>query len=220
MFIRNSILFLFFTTISVPIFSQRLITGRVLDINTKSTVDQVDVSIYKGTGTATSNKNGYFQLTVKEGDSLLIMHPEYKIGLIAVPASDVFTVYIGKVDDYPVYLPGKAKMYNYLKQNLKYSPGTRSKRKEGVLFVQLLIRANGEIEDCLLLNEFNKKYEQNALEVFKNIPGSWSASHSTKSFIFPLIYRFNHSTTAIDWPLVDLPEAKIMERIIVLAEDF
>ena len=209
---------LLFTFISQTLLSQRLITGRVLDLSSKSIIDQVDVLIYKGTSTTKTTENGYFQLTVEEEDSLLFMHPEYKIGLIAVPTADVFIVYMEKVDDYPVYLEGQANLQRYLWNNLKYAPSAWMRRIEGVLLVQLIINEDGLIEDCLTLNDFNAKCEKNALEVFKSIPGSWSPSHEAKSFIFPLVYKLDNDLESIKWPLVDLPEAKIMEKIIVEGE--
>ena len=220
MYRRNIVLALLLLMVSLSVFSQRLITGRIIDINTKAAVGQVDVSVFKGTATTTTRENGYFQLKVNPGDSLLIMHPEYKLGLISIPAADVFSVYMEKVDDYPIYLDGQAKLYRYLKDNLHFSPTIRSKRHEGVLFIQLVINTNGKIEDCILLNSFTRKYEQNALEVFKNIPGSWSMPNSSKNIIFPLIYGFANSINRIEMPQVELPEAKIMEKIMVLSEDF
>jgi hypothetical protein len=215
-YVLVSILFI----MSLPVLSQRLITGRVLDINSKESVGQVEVSVFKGTSTTTTRANGYFQLTIDEGDSLLVMHPDYKIGLFAVPSVDVFIVYVEKFNDYPTYLAGQAKLYRYLKDNLRFAPRTRSKRNEGVLLVQLVIDTNGKIEDCVLLNSFHKKYEQNALEVFKGIPGSWSAPKYRKSLIFPLIYQYANSINQVEFPDIKVPKGKVMERIMIFAEDF
>lgn len=201
-------------------FAQRLITGRVMDLNTKSKLEQVDIAIYKGTSITTTNKNGYFQLTVEPNDTLLLMHPAYKVGKIAIPDTDVFLVYLEKVDNYPIYLQGKMKLYTYLEQNLKFSPKMKSRKNEGVLLVQVSVTENGKIDACRLLNEFIEKYEKNALDVFQNIPGGWSHSPEPKNLIFPLIYKFRTSSSPIEWPRIVLPEAKLMEVITIYAEDF
>jgi hypothetical protein len=44
--------------------------------------------------------------------------------------------------------------------------------------------------------------------------------NSTKNIVFTLIYGSVNSINRIEMPQVELPEAKIMEKIIVLSEDF
>jgi len=190
-----------------------------MDLTTKSVIEGVDITIYKGTSSTTTNKSGYFQLNVSGDDSLLMTHPDYQIGLIAVPKIDVFIAYLDKIDSYPIYLDGYANLYTYLARNLKFGPRLKTKKNEGVLLVQVSIDENGKLDSCQLLNDFIEKYEKNALDVFARIPGQWSPSLEAKQFVFPLIYKFRSSSAPIQWPQLVLPEAKIMEAITIYAED-
>ena len=214
---RLSILFFVFF-LSVPAFAQRLITARVLDSTTKKPVGDVAVTIYKGTSYTITRNNGYFQLTVHEGDSLLLTHQNYNPGLIAIPDADVFSIYIVKNNFHPEYLDGEANLYGYIKQNLKYTRTARLKGIEALLFVELLVDSTGNIVECKTLNEIGGKCEKEAISVFEKIPGKWSHSHQTTRFIFPVVFSMGIKEMSIETPQIDLPEGKIMSRIIITAE--
>ena len=195
--------------------AQRLITGKTLDIQSREPIDQVDVAIFKGTQITTTNSHGYFQLNVNEGDSLLITHPDYKLGLIPVPEVDVFIVYMEKVDMYPVYLDGDRKLFMFIQQNLKYPAAARRKRVEGVLLIHVLVDQEGNISNCLALNELGGNCAKETLEVFNKIPGKWSSSMENSSFIFPVIFQFSSQNEKHRMPAVEIPEGKMMPSITV-----
>lgn len=208
-------IFFFAFLLSVSAYSQRLITAKVLDSNNKNPVGNVAVTIYKGTAYTITRDNGYFQLTVYEGDSLLLSHRDYNPGLIGIPDTDVFSIYIVKNNYYPVYLDGEAKLYTYLKQNLKYSRAARMKGIEALLFVELLVDSTGNIVECNTLNEIGGNSGKKAIAVFENIPGKWSHSHQTKRFIFPVFFSKGLKEISMEVPDIDLPEGKIMSRIVI-----
>jgi hypothetical protein len=58
--------------ISLSGFGQKIITGKVLNVISKLPVENVAVSVFKGTATTTTNSQGYFQLTITEEDSLVL----------------------------------------------------------------------------------------------------------------------------------------------------
>jgi hypothetical protein len=214
---RNIILLFIVVIFSNSILAQRIITGKVLDFHSKSTVHNVDVSIYKGTSTTTTNSHGFFQLTVSNDDSLLITHPGYKIGIIRVPEVDVFSVYIQGIDVFPTYLDGEAKLYSYLQQNLKHPRKSLIKSVEGMLLIQVQVDSSGSIASCKALNELCRNCAKDAIEVFMNIPGKWSESHETTSFVFPIIFKIDFNSDPVEFPKVALSDVKVMEIIYISA---
>lgn len=202
---------------STVVFSQRLITGRCLDLNSKKPIEKVDVTIFKGTEVTSTNVHGYFQLTVENEDSLLITHRDYKTGLITIPGTDVFTILVEPHDNYPMYLNGTGNLNQYLQLNIKYPPYAISREIEGVVFLELILDANGQISDCRCIHEIGGKCGQSAIAVFKSIPGEWSKTAETKSLIFPLVYTLGFKPKSFEMPDIDFPPGKIMETIWVFS---
>ena len=213
-FIKLGILLVSFF-LSVSVFSQRLITGKVVDANTKKPVGEVAVTIYKGTSYTITNSHGFFQLTVKEGDSLLITHKNYKVGLIAIPEADVFSLIIEKNVNYPIYFDGDVILYSYLHQNLKYPRKARIKNIEGILYIELLIDSTGHIIDCKGLNEIGGNCKNETVEIFMKIPGEWSTAQKTNRLIFPILFRIDGKETSIEIPQIDFAEGKFMRQITI-----
>lgn len=198
-------------------YSQRIVTGRVLDRYARTPVANVDVTIYKGTEYMSTNAQGYFQLTVNEGDSLMFLHPDYQPGLIAIPETNNFSVSIEKVISFPVYEEGISKLYQYIQQNIQYPNGALFKRKECVLIMELRVDSTGSVLDCKALNEVKSNFEKAAADVLMKIPGKWTASDRISSFIFPLVFKIENEDTKLSYPRVVLPEGKMMEQIFITA---
>lgn len=216
MIIRYFLIFLLINTFCGTLQAQRLITGKVLDVHTKARIENVDVTIYKGTATTTT-KGGYFQLNVNDGDSLLLTHPDYNLGLIAVPPQDVFTVFLLGTDNYPVYLKGEAFLYRYLQENLVYPSKAISKRVEGVAVILLTIDGDGNMVDCKSLNEVEGNCTKNALEVFQEIPGEWSKGDGVKNLLFPVVFQLGRQRKdGINMPEFEMVKSKIMKPIFVV----
>jgi len=217
MLLKQLLFFLILISSTSVILAQRIITGRILDVNTKEAIENVDVAIYKGTTTTSTNSRGYFQLTAQNEDSLLFTHKQYKTGLIAVPEKDVFKIYLELFTMYPTYLEGTASLYQSLNRTLKYPSNARMKRIEGVLLVLLTIDANGQIADCICINDIGGNCGKSAIKVFKEIPGNWSPSQAENSFIFPLVYLHGDKTKIFNLPKVDMPTGKMMDKIMIEA---
>lgn len=210
--------FVMFVFFSLPCFSQRIITGKLLDYYTKNPVENASVVIYKGTQATLTNKNGYFQLTIQDKDSLIITHKDYKVAIIGVPDVDVFAVYVEKQNYYPAYIDGVAQLYAYLFKNLKY-PGTpRQNTQDQLLLVHLMVDSLGRIASCTPINHPGDNFERAAIPIFKKIPGTWSASKGSSSFIFPVVYKVGIKESEVEIPRIQLPEGKIMDQVTVYAD--
>lgn len=213
----NMLFRLFFIVALFPqtLTAQRLVTGKVLDITTKEKIEGVDVTVYKGTSFAKTREHGYFQIHITDGDSLLIAHPNYKLGLIQVPEVDAFTIYLEPVDDYPVYLQGLSSLYNFLQRNIEYPGAARFQRVEGIVAVLLSIDPEGEISECRALNDIGGNCDRNTIEVFKMIPGEWSKGTNTKNLIFPVFFIMDSDPEEVEVPDVEKIVGKVMEAVIV-----
>ena len=218
MFLKGGVLFLLAFLMFFGVSAQRLITGKALDLNTKEPVDKLVVTVYKGTTFAITNHSGFFQLNVNEGDSLLISHQDYELGLIAIPETDVFSLFVKRNEYYPAYLDGEWKLFAFLEQNIEYPRAARTKKIEGIVYVELGIDSTGNIDFCKALNNIGSNFEEEVIPVFLNIPGEWSASHSTTSFIFPIIFRIGYGETTIEVQKIDFPVGKKMRQITVIPE--
>jgi hypothetical protein len=190
-------LFLFFNILlTQPTFGQRLITGKVLNVNSKLPVENVAVTVFMGTNSTVTNSNGYFQMNINDKDSLVFTHPDYKSGGLKPPKADVFIIYVEQYHYYPDYIGGNEALYLYLQTNLKYPRKARSKRVEGMILVEVKVDSSGAIVDCNALNELCKNCSEDIISVFKKIPGKWSTFDEPvlKSIIFPLEFRINYES--------------------------
>jgi hypothetical protein len=77
------------------------------------------------------------------------------------------------------------------------------------------VDSSGAVSTCNLLNATDKNFEKMTLSVFEDIPGKWSSSHKTSSFIFPVLFKIGIKESTIDFPTIDFPEGKIMDQVIV-----
>ena len=219
---RNFSFIWFFTLvvgINFHVSAQRTITGRVLNINSGLPVEGAAVSVFKGTGAAVTHANGYFQLSVQPGDTLIFTHPEYKTGLIAVPEPDAFVAYMEQYHYYPEYLDGEEQLYLHLQEHLKFPRKARSRGIEGYLFVEVLINSSGHIASCRALTELGGDFENEIVEVFRSIPGGWTPFDIPvdKRLIFPIELRQGLAEVKPDLTGVNLPDGKLMPRIAISA---
>jgi hypothetical protein len=199
--------------------AQRIITGKVLNKNSRLPVPGVTISVFQGTQFAISNDRGYFQMTISEDDSLMLTHPDYMSGGLKPPEDDVFAVYIEQYNYYPSYQEGSLALYKYLQTNLKYPSRARLKEIDGYLFVEVLLDSTGQIVVCNALNSLCKNCELKILEVFMGIPGAWTPFEEqlAKRIIFPIELRLGKEQPPTErLTEIRLPEGKLMDKIIIL----
>ena len=84
--------------------------------------------------------------------------------------------------------------------------------------MELGIDSTGNIDFCKALNNIGSNFEKEVIPVFLNIPGEWSQSHCTTSFIFPIIFRIGYGETTIEVQEIDFPVGKKMHQITVVPE--
>jgi hypothetical protein len=204
---------------SSSVSAQRTISGRILNINSELPVEGAAVSVFKGTGSAVTNTQGFFKLTVNAEDTLIFTHPDYKTGLIAVPKPDAFIAYMEQYHYYPEYMEGEEQLYKHLQEQIKYPRKARSRGIEGLLFVEVLIDSSGHIASCRALNALGGNIEDEIVMAFKSIPGDWTPFDIPleKRLIFPVELRLGIAEVRPDLTGIKLPEGKLMPRIAISA---
>jgi CarboxypepD_reg-like domain/Leucine rich repeat/Gram-negative bacterial TonB protein C-terminal len=92
------LLFACFWFVSLDVAAQtRLITGRILDKETKEPIENVNIVVRGTTSGSVSNYRGYFEITLASGtESLVLSHVSYQTVALRVPAADKFLVELEK----------------------------------------------------------------------------------------------------------------------------
>lgn len=81
-----------------PVFSQKDITAKIIDAGTKAAVSNAVITIQGDTARFYSNKLGFFQLSAKTTDFLIISHVGYETGKIEMPARSSFAIQLNPLD--------------------------------------------------------------------------------------------------------------------------
>lgn len=194
---------------------QEIITGKVLNLYSKLPVENVAVSVFKGTSTAITNDHGFFQMTLNKEDSLVFTHPDYKSGGVKLPDANVFVIYIEQYNYYPSYIEGELSLYTYLEENLKIPRKARLVGIDGWLYIEVMIDSSGSIVSCQALNELCANCEKDIVEVIQNIPGKWTKSDIpiNKRLIFPFEFRLSHQQKEVKPPDLTVKEGKVMRTM-------
>ena len=214
------IAFLFFIScFSFSVYGQRIITGKVINMDSQLPVEGVAVTVFRGTAFAVTNERGQFQMTISEKDSLVLTHPDYKSGGLKPPDVNYFVITLEQYNYYPSYIEGEKELYRFLQTNIKYPRRAINNDIEGVLYVEVMIDSTGRVVEYNALNKLGKNCEDEILEVFSDIPGKWEQYQEPvkKRIIFPLIFQISNLKRADEFENVGLPRGKVMKVIYVTA---
>lgn len=75
----------------------------------------------------------------------------------------------------PEFKGGKAKLFNYLTDSIQYPFVAQRTKTEGKVFVQFLVRKDGEIDDAKIIRSVNYYLDKEALRLIKAMP-AWIPS--------------------------------------------
>src|SRR5690349_10838225 len=148
-------------------FSQRRVTAKVVDKETKKPLTDASVRIVGTDITTTTNSTGFFQLTIDSLKDLVIASPGYDTGWVVVPTSDKFLINLTKssivpenlvtqqedsdrifmvVDEPAEFTGGLKALGDFLASHLTYPIEARKMGIEGVVFVSFVIDKAGVID--------------------------------------------------------------------------
>jgi len=120
---KYSILFLFILSFTISNgFSQRIITGRVVDFDTEKPIEGAIIRSNDYRVITKSNHLGYFQFNADVTDTIQIRQKGYAISNFALPDKNHFKVKINKIDNSSIVMIDdgyiKGKIQNYYKTGI------------------------------------------------------------------------------------------------------
>lgn len=98
----------------------------------------------------------------------------------------------GIVDKAPEFPGGEAELFNFLRNNVKYPQYAREKNIQGTVFIQFVVRKNGNLSLIRVLNEVGGGLDEEAEKVVRAMPNWISGKKDGKpvNVIFVLPIRF------------------------------
>lgn len=86
------------------------------------------------------------------------------------PPAPVVEKIFDVVEEQPEFPGGTSKMYEYLRNNIKYPPMARESGIQGTVYVQFVVGKNGSIEDINVLRGIGGGCDEEAVRVVKAMP--------------------------------------------------
>lgn len=89
------------------------------------------------------------------------------------PPAPVVEKIFDVVEEQPEFPGGNSKMYEYLRNNIKYPPMASESGIQGTVYVQFVVSKNGSIEDIKVLRGIGGGCDEEAVRVVKVMP-NWT----------------------------------------------
>ena len=170
------------------------VKGVVLDYETKQPISGA-VFLLKGNPTKNrTNSQGEFQLEGQQGDTIKVaLNQEYTTENIILTAdAENLTVELKKVV-MPEYPGGKAAIFNYLAQNIRYPKKARENGTQGRVVVQFVVDKDGSIDDIKIVQGVSWELNDEAKRVIKKMPkwkpGTVGGEPIRMRFTLPVEFR-------------------------------
>jgi TonB family protein len=198
---------LYFILISVSSFGQQIITGKVVDDETKKPIKDAEVLIEGSSTTSRTNFGGYFQLTVDTSNTLIISSTDYESATMKVSAGlNKFQVSLKKhspndslvfviVEQQAQFPGGMGAMYQYLNKNITFPPDARKLGVDGKVWVEFIIEKDGSINENLIkiIQSLTPSCNREAIRLVKKfpkwIPGKQNNIPVRSKFVIPITFR-------------------------------
>ena len=161
----------------------KLITGRVVDSETKKPISDSKVS--REDTIVITNSLGFFQLRTNTGDTITITHHAYGTKMVLVPDIERFSIEIDKnsepdkvykkdeVDQAPEPELGIDKFYLKWATTAEYPRNARRLGFEGTVKIFFVVDENGAISESGIIEGFNRECNEAALESFRKLALKW-----------------------------------------------
>lgn len=170
------------SSLIAPAIGQRLITGKLVDSETKKPVKDALVKIEGTEIQTTSNFLGFFQLNIDTLDHLIIDSDGYELAKIQVPEVNNFQIALQKVaaeqetflivEQSATYPGGLPAFYEYIGKNLRYPADAHENGITGKVFVEFVVDTTGLIphEEINILKGLHKSCDDEVIRVMQGCP--------------------------------------------------
>lgn len=199
-------------------FGQIVVTGRVIDSETKKPINEVTV-IREGTNIqAVTNILGYFQLAVDSNSTILFKHKEYETGQVKGPVKNNFQVQLHK----DVAPDGFVDFYKSLSRKITYPARAVTQHTQGRVYVSFEVDSISGVKNIQILRDIGNDCGKKVVKVIENSSDKWIPKSRSYKFILPVTFRIESINVATFYPGpidedMDLPAGEILTEVIVTA---
>ena len=201
-------------------FAQNIITGRVVDSDTREPVKDAIVTVVATKVQAKANYKGYFQVAADSADVLTIQHTGYIPGQIKVPGRDGFQVSLTK-DLAPEYSGGMDLFYEYLSQSLEYPAKARQKGTQGRIYISFDVDSLEGIQNIMIVSDIGHGCAQTIVNSLSKAPNRWIPKAKVVSLILPVTFQLGGRGSSLELGEVgtdvQLPKGIVLKEIVVTA---
>lgn len=208
-----------FAFIVMPIlsFSQTVITGRVIDSDTKKPIKEVTVLLEGTDIKTTTNVLGYFQLTIDSTSTIIFKHEGYEPGQVKAPKQNNIQIQLYK-DLTP---EGTELFYKSIAKKISYPSQARSMGTEGRVYVSFDVDSLKGIQNIKILQDIGDNCGQEVVRVLERSNHKWVPKAKSATLILAVTFRISNSK-ALEYlspPGTDivLPRGKLLSEVIVTA---
>lgn len=214
--VMNHRTLLLITFIITPIvtFGQVLVTGRVVDADTKKPIKEATV-ILDGTAVKTvTNVLGYFQLTADSTSKLVIQQAGYETGVINVPSATSFQIQLIR-DRTPGFGNGIHEFYAFLSENLSYPAKARNSDTQGIVYVSFDLDSIRGMQNVTLVRDIGNGCGGEVVKVLRKVPHKWIPKSRSVTLILPVIFKIGTKNLGLTRTDIELPKGKVLTEVVV-----
>lgn len=213
-------LFIKITCLLLPVLSvgQTVVTGRVIDSETKKPINEVTV-IRQGTNIKTeTNILGYFQLVVDSTTTILFQHNEYETGLVKGPVKNNFLVQLHR--DVPP--DGFVDFYKSFSKKITYPARAVTQHTQGRVYVSFEVDSISGVKNIQILRDIGNDCGKRVVKAIENSSDKWIPKSRSYTFILPVTFRIESMNveTVYPGPIGDdmrLPAGEILTEVVITA---
>ena len=170
------------------------VKGLVLDYETKQPIHRAALLIKGQDKPIQTNNQGEFQLEVPSGTTVKVaFNQEYTTEDITLTAdAENLTVELKKIV-MPEFPGGKAAIFKYLAQNIRYPKEAAKNGTQGRISLQFYVETDGSIDDIKIVNSVSWELNDEAKRVIKKMPkwkpGTIGGEPARILFTLPVVFR-------------------------------
>jgi hypothetical protein len=196
-------------------FSQRIITGRVVDKDTKTPLKDVTINVKDKNISTMTNHKGFFQITVDSLDVLMVSLQDYQTLTFNAPSTSNFQIGISKAPS-SIYKGGMEAFYKFIGQKIRYPQSARISNKRGYTYVSFQIDSLGGIRNLNIVQDIGGGCGDAVVEVLTKMSGEFLPDTSNSTYILPVQFRIGRDNS--EYPkLENIKNEKLLQEIIVTA---
>lgn len=193
-------------------FAQRQITAKVEEEATNKPVENASIKVVGKDIQTTTDRLGYFQLTLDDFDILQVYSDQYEFLSFILPSQDKFKVELKK-KEISIYADGMDFFYLYLRKNISFPPKAFTSKKYGTVYVSFQIDEIGGIQNIITIHDIGKGCGHAVQRGLKDMPSRFITENPETVYILPVKFRIANVRNKKNPPVVEIPKGIMLEEI-------